>query len=68
MKTRKELREAYKDEARLRKYKYNMQTRYDKRDTSKVFKQVALYPIKFLLMRTDDKILFDYQRKLTKEI
>ena len=65
---RKELREAYKNEAKLRKYKHNMQTRYDKRDTLRVFKAVGSYPYKFLFMKTNDKILYDYKRKLKKEI
>jgi hypothetical protein len=45
-----------------------MQTRYDKRDTTRVFKAVGSYPYKFLFMKTNDKILYDYKRKLTKEI
>ena len=62
------MKEAYLAEAKLRKYKSNMETRFNKRDNSKVFTEVASYPMKFLMMRTTDKILFDYQRKLTKEI
>jgi hypothetical protein len=67
-KSRIEMKEAYLAEAKLRKYKSNMETRFNKRDNSKVFTEVASYPMKFLMMRTTDKILFDYQRKLTKEI
>ena len=62
------MKEAYLAEAKLRKYKFNMETRFNKRDNSKVFTEVASYPMKFLMMRTTDKVLFDYQRKLTKEI
>jgi hypothetical protein len=67
-KFRNELKEAYLSEARLRIYKHNMQSRFEKRDFSRVFKAVSKYATKFLFMQTNDKVLYDYKRKLKKDI
>ena len=62
------MKEAYLNEARLRIYKHNMQTRYERRDFSRVFRAVYNYAYKFMFLQTNDKVLFDYKRKLKKDI
>lgn len=65
---RNEIKDAYLSEAKLRIYKHNMQSRFEKRDFSRVFRAVTGYAWKFLFLWTNDKVLFDYKRKLKKEV
>ena len=65
---RKDLKEAYTTEAKMRIYKFNMASRYGQRDMARVFKAVAEYPWNFMGKSTNDKILYDYTRKLNKSM
>ena len=65
---RNELRERYKKEAEVRKYKYRMAMRHQSRNSLEVLQSLNAYGSFFLYMHTDDDILFAYQRRIWKDL
>lgn len=45
-----------------------MSNRSEQRTRSNVVQEMGTYSLKFLFLRTDDEILYDYKRKLQKKI
>ena len=61
---KKDLRQRYKSEAEIRKYKYRMAQRHQNRVNIGVLGSLSDYCSHFLWLNTDDEVLFKYQRKL----
>ena len=60
------MKEAYMKEARLKKYKYNMASRSNTHDQVTIFHALGEYPNSLWLEKCNDKIFYNYKRKLKR--
>jgi len=68
VKYRSDLKEEYMREAKLRKYQHSMQSRLAVNSKRRVFKEIGQYSLRMTLIRADDDILYEYRRKLQRQI
>jgi hypothetical protein len=61
---RQNLRDKYKKDAELRKYKHRLALRQQSNNSAQVLESIMEYSEKFLWRSTDDPTLYAYQRKL----
>eukprot|EP00347_Sterkiella_histriomuscorum_P024425 403331161 len=65
---RKEIRKQYDQQAQERKHQLNMIERDQQRQASAVIQVIGKYTMKFLFLKTDDEVLYEYKRKLQKKM
>lgn len=65
---RSELMERYHKEAKMSKYRHKLAQRSQTKSLSNVIQETGKYTMKFLFLNTDDETLYEYKRKLQKEI
>lgn len=65
---RARLKDAYLKQAQIEKYRHVMRQRQSTTSSMLILQEVGSYSIDFLMMRTDDEVLFKYKRKLQKKM
>lgn len=67
MEDRQKLREAYKNEAKIAKYKHSLKAKL-KDEHQGTFKRMGEYGDIMLWMSTDDEVLWHYSKKLQRKM